>query len=130
MKKNPKAYREEPYTKEQLEFLKTMEKPTNLVIQMDRASLLVFAKVLDLAVKSGILPVETCDFCTEIIEFIVEQLRRDVGFDDKFKLMNSEEFWAEFFPCSEGCSPEEHKQKILETFKKHRADWRKLWAVD
>jgi hypothetical protein len=86
--------------------------------------------VLALATESGILPIETCDFCTEIVEFIVEQLRREVGFDDKFKLMNPEEFWAEFFPYPEGVSRDEHKQQILETFKKHRADWRKLWTVD
>jgi hypothetical protein len=125
MKESPKNY-----TKKQLDFFEVMERPINLVIQMDRASLLIFAKVLSLATASGIFPPEICEFCTEIVEFIVEQLRREVGFDDEFKLMNSEEFWAEFFPCPEGCSPDEHKQKILETFKKHRADWRKLWTVD
>jgi hypothetical protein len=125
MKKSPRTY-----TQEHLDFLQVLEQPTNLVIQMDRASLLIFAKVLDLAKSSGILPIETCEFCAEIIEFIVEQLRIEVGFDDKFKLMDSEEFWANFFPCPDGVNSEEHKQKILETFKKHRADWRQLWAVD
>lgn len=125
MKKRPRHY-----SKKQRDFLQALKQPINLVIQMDRASLLVFAKVLDLVKSSGILPLETCEFCTEMIEFMVEQLRREVGFDDKFKLMDSEEFWANFFPCPDGVNPEEHKQKILETFKKHRADWRKLWAVD
>jgi hypothetical protein len=125
MKKSPRNY-----TKEQLDFYKVMKHSTSFGIETDRCSLLALAKALSLVIALGILPPEICEFCTEIVEFIVEQLRREVGFDDKFKLMNSEEFWAEFFPYPEGCSPDEHKQQILETFKKHRADWRKLWTVD
>jgi hypothetical protein len=112
----------------QLNLQKLLGEDITLEIKMDRLSLMSLAKTLALTSAMGILPFEVCVFCTEIVEAIEEKIQGDLGFNDRYSQMNPEEFWAEFFPYPEGVSQDEHKQQILETFKKHRADWRKLWT--
>ena len=114
---------------EQSELQKLLDEDTTLVIDMDRLSLMSLAKALALTSSMGILPPEVCFFCYEITESIEEKLKRELGFNDGFSQIEPDKFWANFFPCPKGANPDEQKQKILETFKKHRADWRKLWTV-
>jgi hypothetical protein len=129
MKRNWKKCQSQKSHTRQLNLQKLLDENITLEIKMDRLSLIALAKMLALTSAMGIPPFEVCVFCTEIVESIEEKLQSDLGFNDRYSQMNPEEFWAEFFPCPEGCSPDEHKQQILETFKKHRADWRKLWTV-
>lgn len=115
---------------EKSKFQRLLDEDTSLVIEMNRLSLMSFAKSLALVSSMGVLPIEVCAFCDEIVEFIEDKLKRELGFNDGFSQIKPDEFWAEFFPCPKGVNADERKEKILETFKRHRSDWRKLWIVD
>ena len=93
---------------------------------MDRESLLALSKALALTSSLGVFPLEVSVFCAEVAASIGPQ----IGLNDVFSQITPDEFWANFFPHSKGFSRAEQKKQILKTFKKHRADWRKLWLVD
>lgn len=108
-------------------FQTLLDEKITVVIATDREGLLALSKSLDLVASMGILPLEVCVFCNEVAASIA----KEAGMSNEFIQLKPDEFWASFIPCpqGQGLSKAHHKKQILNTFSKHRADWRKLWTV-